>query len=203
MFMSSTFAQAPVPIDQEPRHHLTFENDVVRLFDVVLPPGDVSLLHTHTRDTITVELSEDAVWSESELGERRESTSKIGRVTANTDYSENPRSHRIGNGGKTPFHELCLEMMKAPASPSKEKQEKLLEGDMARVSKVLDNRYAVAYRIRLAPGESTGRHTYRRPALMVRLPDGAFEWIEEGSDRELQNPADARTEATLVAVVFK
>lgn len=195
-----TFAQAPVPIEKEPRHRQEFENDVVRLFDVFLPPGDVSLFHTHAHDTITVELSNDRFWTESEIGERRESTSKVGRVTANIDYTETPRSHRVGNAGKTPFHELCLEMMKAPTGSSKDK---LLEGDMGRFSKVLDNRYAIAYLIRLAPGESTGRHTYRRPALMVRLPDGAFEWIEEGSDRELRNPPDARTEATLVAVVFK
>jgi hypothetical protein len=197
-----TFAPAPVPIENEPRHRLEFENDLVRLFNVYLPPGDVSLLHTHAHDTITVELSADAFWTESEIGERRESTSRVGRVTSNTDYSKEPRSHRVGNGGKTPFHELCLEMMKAPG-PGGSSKDKLLDGDMSRFSKVLDNAYAIVYRIRLAPGESTGKHVYRRPALMIRLPDGGFEWIEEGSDRELQNPADARSEATLVAVVIK
>ncbi len=198
--MAMRFAQAPVPIDKDPRYRLELENDVVRLFNVTLPPGDVSLLHTHTHDTITLELSNDAIWTESEIGERHESTSKIGRVTSNTDYSERPRSHRVGNVGKMPFHELCIEMMKAPGASSKEK---LLDGDMSRFSKVLDNDYAIAYRIRLAPGESTGRHVYRRPALMIRLPDGGFEWLEEGSDRELQNPPDARTESTLVVIVFK
>lgn len=196
-----TFVQAPVPIEKEPRHRLQFENDVVRLFDVFLPPGDVSLLHTHSHDTITVELSSGAIWTESEIGERRESTSKIGRVTSNTDYSRRPRSLRLGNRAKMPFHELCLEMMNAP--PEGGSKDKLLDGDMERFSKVLDNEYAIAYRIRLAPGESTGRHTYIHPALMVRLPDGGFEWIEEGSDRELKNPDDARTESTLVAIVFK
>lgn len=195
-----TFAQAPVSIEKEPRHRLQFENDVVRLFDVFLPPGDVTLLHTHSHDTITVELSNDDIWTENEIGERRESTSKIGRVTSNTDYSQRPRSLRLGNRGKMPFHELCLEMMKAPPEGPKER---LLDGDMENFSKVLDNDYAIAYRIRLAPGESTGRHRYYHPALMVRLPDGGFEWMEAGSDRALKNPDDARTESTLVAIVFK
>jgi hypothetical protein len=192
-------AQAPVPIENEPRHRLQFENDVVRLFDVFLPPGDASLPHTHSHDTLTVELSNDAIWTESEIGERRESTSKIGRVTSNTDYGEQPRSHRVGNAGKTPFHEICLELMSPPGSS----KGKLLDGDLSRFSKVLDNEYAVAYLIRLPPGESTGKHLYRRPALFIRLPDGGFEWIEEGSERELRNPDDAHTEATVVAIVLR
>jgi hypothetical protein len=32
--------QSPIPVLNEPRHHLKFENEYVRVFDVVVPPGD-------------------------------------------------------------------------------------------------------------------------------------------------------------------
>jgi len=43
-------AQAPVPLSGEPRHHLKFENQYVRVFDVLVPPGDATLFHTHSND---------------------------------------------------------------------------------------------------------------------------------------------------------
>src|SRR5215471_21518393 len=46
----SPSVQSPVPVLNEPRHHLKFENDYVRVFDVVVPPGDTTLFHIHSND---------------------------------------------------------------------------------------------------------------------------------------------------------
>ncbi|MGI9076108.1 MAG: hypothetical protein ACR2G6_02120, partial [Gemmatimonadaceae bacterium] len=43
----ATPAQSPVPIEKEPRHHLKFENQYVRVFYVFIPLGDTTLFHTH------------------------------------------------------------------------------------------------------------------------------------------------------------
>jgi len=45
-------AQSPVPIEKEPRHRLKFENQFVRVFDVLIPPGDDSLFHIHIYDGV-------------------------------------------------------------------------------------------------------------------------------------------------------
>ena len=46
-----------VPLDQEPRHHLSLESRHVRIFDVRIPAGDTTLYHRHGRDSIYVAIS--------------------------------------------------------------------------------------------------------------------------------------------------
>lgn len=43
-----------VAIEQEPRHHLVFTNEFVRILDVLLPPLYVSQNHTHTYDNVAI-----------------------------------------------------------------------------------------------------------------------------------------------------
>ena len=45
-----------VPIDQEPKHVLRFQNRHVRFFDVQLPPGYQALWHTHLHDGVFVNI---------------------------------------------------------------------------------------------------------------------------------------------------
>ena len=46
----------PVPIEQEPRHQLRFENKHVRFFDVELEPGYESRYHWHRSDGVFVNI---------------------------------------------------------------------------------------------------------------------------------------------------
>ncbi len=45
-FLCSVFAQDSVPVEKEPMHRLKFENEFVRLFDVLVPVGKASHYHT-------------------------------------------------------------------------------------------------------------------------------------------------------------
>ena len=54
----SNSAQNPVEISGEPRHHPKFENEYVRIWDVTVPVGDVTLWHAHRNDNVVVSLSE-------------------------------------------------------------------------------------------------------------------------------------------------
>ena len=47
-------AEEPVPIEEEPQHHLRFENSHVRFFDVRLPPGYRGVMHIHHHDGVFV-----------------------------------------------------------------------------------------------------------------------------------------------------
>ena len=54
------FAQAmetAVPVEQEPRHRVVFQNKNVRIYDALIPPGDLSLFHTHSFDNVFVVVS--------------------------------------------------------------------------------------------------------------------------------------------------
>ena len=42
----------PLPVEQEPHHRWGFQNQYVRVLDVLLAPGDSTLFHTHSHDSI-------------------------------------------------------------------------------------------------------------------------------------------------------
>ena len=45
-----------LPIEQEPKHQLRFQNRHVRFFDVWLPPGYMGIYHTHVYDGVSVNI---------------------------------------------------------------------------------------------------------------------------------------------------
>lgn len=49
------------PVNLEPHHHLTTENEYVRLYYVEVPPHENRLLHEHDRDYIYVSLGPSVV----------------------------------------------------------------------------------------------------------------------------------------------
>ena len=42
-----SFAQAPIPVREEPRHHVALQNQYLRLLDVWLHRGDTTFFHIH------------------------------------------------------------------------------------------------------------------------------------------------------------
>ena len=100
----------PVPVEQEPHHHLVFENQYVRVLDVVVDPGDTTLFHTHSLDNLAVQLT-DAIIKRQFPGQPWvDSPAKEGSVgfTAGT---VKPYTHRITNAGSSVFHVLDIEIL--------------------------------------------------------------------------------------------
>jgi hypothetical protein len=56
-------AQAPsvITMDQEPHHHLVMKNDFVKIFNVVVAPGDSIVLHRHDGDTVAIAIGDQKV----------------------------------------------------------------------------------------------------------------------------------------------
>ena len=52
--MLSGLVSGQVPLDQEPRHHLEFANEWLRVISPQIPPGDTTLEQLHTHDDATV-----------------------------------------------------------------------------------------------------------------------------------------------------
>ena len=47
----------PVPVEKEPHHHVEWKNEFVEVIHVVLPAGESTLFHTHSRDRVAVDLT--------------------------------------------------------------------------------------------------------------------------------------------------
>ena len=52
---------SPVPLEEEPHHHLVLKNESVIVVRVKLLPGESTLFHTHLYDRITVDLTDTTI----------------------------------------------------------------------------------------------------------------------------------------------
>ncbi len=100
----------PVPVDKEPHHHFVFQNQYVRVLDVLFPAGEASLFHTHSNDNVGIPISGDktqsqpagGVWSEVQDVKPGEAGFRKARGQAYT--------HRVRSAGKLPFHVIDVEI---------------------------------------------------------------------------------------------
>ena len=100
----------PVPVEQEPHHHVVFENQYVRVLDVVVKPGETTLFHTHSLDNVAVHLS-DALIKRQSPGQAWIDTSVKEGAAGFTAGTKHPYTHRITNAGVTVFQVLDIEIL--------------------------------------------------------------------------------------------
>ncbi len=106
-------AAAQVPLEQEPRHHLEFANESLRVISPQIPAGDTTFEHRHDHDDATVCIHGSRVRAK-----------QPGRDWSNpgmpctpggvglTEYTGNPRSHTVQNVGSDTYHLLLVENLR-------------------------------------------------------------------------------------------
>ena len=202
--------QAPVPVDQEPHHHVLLKNDFVEVLRVTLPAGESTLFHTHTREIAGVNLVTSTT-SEQILGkdEGVAETSTTGEVWAES-LAKGPYTHRVHNVGQGPMDLVGVEFLQPPPASSPAPA-----GTIG-----AENRCARIYKWMLAPGVTSPMHTHQRPYLIVAVtamklkmaaPDGRslseevkpgdFHWIEANVTHALAN--EGASEAEIVEFELK
>src|SRR5215216_3210310 len=107
--------QTPVPVLKEPRHHLKFENQYVRVIDAILPPGEATLFHTHSIDNVPVAISGGKLKVEV-MGQAGESYSTV--ETGSVSFAKAAYSHRITNVGESTARFIDAEILSSPAGES-------------------------------------------------------------------------------------
>jgi quercetin dioxygenase-like cupin family protein len=100
----------PVPVEQEPHHHVIFENQYVRVLDVIVKPGETTLFHKHSLDNVAVHLSDATIKHQSPGQDWIEAPVKEGAVGFAAGTKQ-PYTHRITNAGATLFHVLDIEVL--------------------------------------------------------------------------------------------
>ena len=108
---SNTEPKQPVLVEHEPHHRWEFQNQYVRVLEVLLAPGESTLFHAHFHDSIAVRLT-NATIQEQVLGGEWRPVSKV--TPAETRYVEGakePYTHRVKNVGTTPFHVIDIELL--------------------------------------------------------------------------------------------
>jgi quercetin dioxygenase-like cupin family protein len=195
LFMAQE-ASAPVPVENEPLHHVVLRNESVVVIHLVLPPGERTLYHIHTHDRIAIPLSSTSI-TQQVLNEREgsPSLSEAGTFSALT-LPGSSYTHRVHNVGGNPYDVLDVEILNRPQSP--------LPATAATVA--AENPSARIYNWVLSPGAASAMHTHVRPYLIVAVtgftlkmtaPDGKslthelkrgdFHWVDTKVTHTLAN----------------
>jgi len=198
------YAESAIPVYEEPRHQLAYENDHARILNVNLPPGYVSLYHQHKLDMLYVTLSGSNVWAEPLGGEKRYADVETGNLRFSSDNHGLPHIHRVGNVGKTPFHLIGIAIKDKTAG-----LKQAISGDMQGMDLAIEKPHGHVYRITLQPGEKTGLHTHHLPFVSVNLSSGTlidqkgqmesvsagkYQWHDKGLTHHYENSGDEAIE---------
>ena len=99
-----------MPMQREPHHHLRFQNQHLRVFEVTLNPSESSLFHRHALDVVYFALADGTAKPQLQ-GENAgtEINFRMGEATFD-EASLKPFTHRLTNVGKTQFHTLNIEL---------------------------------------------------------------------------------------------
>lgn len=209
-FLLPVSAQSPVPIEKEPRHRLTFSNQYVRVFHVLIPAGDTSLFHIHVNDGLSVRLADARIRDEALGGTPEDIQVKRGAVSFG--YRPSPLTHRVSCIGSTPFRNIFVEVLPsagmprgAPPQALAAGQTLLLENERVRLSRLV---LAAGQSIELTlalPGlgvaVSEGRIALAVPGKKVRtlkFKPGDTQWHESGTVLTLKNVGSAPIEAVQI-----
>jgi hypothetical protein len=78
LILKLTNLTGQVPVHEEPRHHLVFQNKEIRILNVLIPPGDTSQYHIHTTPSLFIRLSSTTTGSQLQGGKASEGKSIAG-----------------------------------------------------------------------------------------------------------------------------
>ena len=111
--MLSGLVAAQVPLEQEPRHHVEFSNESLRVIAPQIPPGDTTLEHLHTHDDATVCIHGSEVRAKQPGADWSNPGAACapGRIGF-TEYTGKPRSHTVQNTGSGLYYLVLVENLK-------------------------------------------------------------------------------------------
>jgi hypothetical protein len=102
-------ALAQMPIEKEPHHKVVFENQEVRVIELVVPPRDTTLLHTHKAASVVVFLSTSS-FAIQNLEQNPVITAVMPGDVAFRDYDKKPVAHTVWSADGTVFRCLVIEL---------------------------------------------------------------------------------------------
>ena len=160
----------PVPVYEEPHHHVVFHNQYARLLDVHIPAHEATGFHIHPNPLTGVTIQDQPGWEQlfGQQQKDKEAPEAPGTPFDNWDRKR-PYTHRVSNDGNDEIHYVASEWLGASGTHS----ERL--PDTATRKLVKEGEYVRIYRVRLGPGESSEPHSHAAPGFTIQALDGEVE----------------------------
>ena len=179
------FAQAPVPVSDEPHHKRVMYTAHLRMFEIVVPPGTTTHDHAHDRDVAVVALGDTTIRTRL-IGRDWEAPRSYvpGGINLVT-YTGAPAAHAMENVGKTPYRVFAVENMRETGWTTP----RLIE---AQATTLLHQSRAFAvYETRLSTSMPQTTHVHQQPTVVFLL-SGATVVQGGGGESEFRMEAAGR-----------
>jgi hypothetical protein len=218
-------AQTPaIPtMDHEPHHHLALHNEYVKVFNVIVSPGDSIILHSHDQDTVAIAIGEQLVTvgipgktipasknADGQVRLQRSGYIHSTRVDGDTPY------HTVAvelMHPQTNFHNVCAEIL--PGQPLNCPREAESESTDYSTQPLLASNETEVLLLRIHPHKSMKLRGVASPQLIVALDaasipaiksalhPGDFNWADNSASAqagEYRNEADR--DARFIEILF-
>jgi quercetin dioxygenase-like cupin family protein len=159
-------AQAPIPVEREPRHQVVFANDALRVLDVQIAGGEVTFEHSHSRDIATICIESSPTRTRVPGQDWVESRSRRVGDPNMTEYAGKPGSHTLENQGSGRYRLIAVESQRMSGWTAGAP----LEAPATTLAR--EGRAFRLYDVRLTPGVTSATHVHKTPAVAV-LVNGA------------------------------
>ena len=191
-FSYSAFGQ--IEVHHEPMHHPVFENKIVRVLDVVVQPGDTSLLHQHRSNYCYITIQGGQVWLQGEVGNGRNLNLYTGFIGGYHENPDKPLVHRFANRSSNQIRLIAVENL----SPIGNRFDTLVN-KMYNEEILINNSYFTLSKILVDPNSSTTILS-KRPAVIVNLESKSLQIKRQRNIGQLNQWSwlDPNTSATII-----
>jgi hypothetical protein len=174
--LCSIHLAAQVAVSKERRHHLVFENDKVRILNVLLPPGDTTQYHLHSTPSVFISFTKTLTVSQ-RINEQPESgTSAAGNLLFEDLSAPHTKVHRVWNMDTSVFHVMDVELL------GKDSGFTLKPLSIPHMHLVTDTTLVRAYLIQLAKNEQVSIKDQPSGFILVALNDAKIKSVQNGKE---------------------
>jgi len=180
--------QQTVDITSEPSHHLVFQNEYLRAFNVIVAPKASTLVHRHEHDYVFVTLG-DADLTNARVGE---SPAGLQLKDGETRFTPGGFSHAAINNSDRPFHNITIDLLQAATNVKRcteacsAPEPCTTKAPCATIERRISSDQWVMSFVTMPPGSRLERHTRAVPNLVVAVSDVDLTVVSGSSSREIK-----------------
>jgi quercetin dioxygenase-like cupin family protein len=160
-----------VEITSEPSHHLTLENEYIRVFNVEVAPHASTLMHRHRHDYVAVTLGDAHISNEVE----GKPPADVKLQDGGTGFTAGNFAHVAKNLSDQPFRNVTIELIQdeklrqTPSHWPEESGERTFPGGRSKILFVKDG--VRVSEVNLEPGAIVPSHHHDGSHLLVAVSD--------------------------------
>ncbi len=166
--------KAQVPVSEEPRHHVVFANDKIRILNVILPAGDTTQYHLHSTPSVFIAFTQTKTVSQNIDKEPIAGISRAGNIWFENLNPPHSRIHRVWNVDSTAFHVMDIELLTKDSGFTE------VPFSANHTQLVIDTPWVRVYSVELDSGEQVNLKNQHSDLLLIAISDGTLQLIENG-----------------------